>query len=93
MRLRILGAARRRCLRLLGNKQAVQVLFDEVAPRFTDRPGGYTRVLRLAKPRLGDASTRAIPEFLRVRERVVRTADRLPRTGSNRRTSGLQRYH
>ena len=52
-------AARRRCLQLLGDKQAVRVLFDEVAPRFTDRPGGYTRILRLAKPRLGDAGTRA----------------------------------
>ena len=64
-------AARRRCLQLLGDKQAVCVLFDEVAPRFTDRPGGYTRILRLAKPRLGDAGTRAIIEFVGVRDRVV----------------------
>lgn len=64
-------AARRRCLQLLGDKQAVFVLFDEVAPRFTDRPGGYTRILRLAKPRLGDAGTRAILEFVGVRDRVV----------------------
>src|SRR6185312_9543462 len=64
-------AARRRCLRLLGNKQAVSVLFDDVAPRFTDRPGGYTRILRLAKPRLGDAGERAILEFVGVRDRVV----------------------
>ena len=48
-------AARRRLLALLGSKQAVKILFDELAPRFADRPGGYTRVLRLAKPRLGDA--------------------------------------
>lgn len=64
-------AARRRCLQLLGNKQAMLVLFDEVAPRFADRPGGYTRILRLAKPRLGDAGTRAILEFVGVRDRVV----------------------
>jgi large subunit ribosomal protein L17 len=64
-------AARRRCLLLLGNKQAVQVLFDTVAPRFIDRPGGYTRIVRLAKPRLGDAGTRAILEFVGVRDRVV----------------------
>jgi large subunit ribosomal protein L17 len=64
-------AARRRCLRLLGNKQAVLVLFDEVAPRFTERPGGYTRILRLAKPRLGDAGERAILEFVGVRDRVI----------------------
>ena len=64
-------AARRRCLQLIGDKQAVLVLFDTVAPRFTDRPGGYTRILRLAKPRLGDAGTRAIIEFVGVRDRVV----------------------
>lgn len=64
-------AARRRCLQLLGDKGAVSVLFAEVAPRFTDRPGGYTRILRLAKPRLGDAGTRAVLEFVGVRDRVV----------------------
>jgi large subunit ribosomal protein L17 len=69
-------AARRRCLKLLGDKQAVRVLFDEVAPRFTDRPGGYTRILRLAKPRLGDAGERAILEFVGVRDRVVQRSVR-----------------
>jgi len=64
-------AARRRCLQLIGDKQAVRVLFAEVAPRFIDRPGGYTRILRLAKPRLGDAGTRAVLEFVGVRDRVV----------------------
>jgi large subunit ribosomal protein L17 len=64
-------AARRRCLQLLGSKQAVSVLFSEVAPRFLDRPGGYTRILRLAKPRLGDAGTRAVLEFVGVRDRVI----------------------
>ena len=63
--------ARRRCLSLIGDKQAVRVLFNEVAPRFVDRPGGYTRILRLAQPRLGDAGTRAILEFVGVRDRVV----------------------
>jgi large subunit ribosomal protein L17 len=64
-------AARRHCLQLLGDKEAVRVLFAEVAPRFTDRPGGYTRILRLAKPRLGDAGTRAVLEFVGVRDRVA----------------------
>ena len=62
-------AARRRALKLLGDKQAVRVLFDEVAPRFEDRPGGYTRVLRLATPRLGDAGPRAILEFVGTHDR------------------------
>ena len=63
-------AARRRALRLLGDKQAVRILFDDIAPRFADRNGGYTRVLRLAKPRLGDAGTRAILEFVGKNDRV-----------------------
>ncbi|HWA98321.1 MAG TPA: bL17 family ribosomal protein, partial [Pirellulales bacterium] len=67
-------AARRRALELLGNKQAVKVLFDDIAPRFADRDGGYTRILRLAKPRLGDNGTRAILEFVGVRDRSSREA-------------------
>lgn len=62
-------AARRRVLQLLGDKQAVQILFDDIAPRFADRNGGYTRVLRLAKPRLGDAGLQAIIEFVGVHDR------------------------
>jgi large subunit ribosomal protein L17 len=64
-------AARRRCLRLLGDKQAVRILFDDIAPRFADREGGYTRVLKLPNPRLGDAGARAVLEFVGVRDRVV----------------------
>ena len=69
-------AARRRALRLLGDKQAVRILFDEIAPRFADRHGGYTRVLRLAKPRLGDAGTRAILELVGKNDRVRKKAAR-----------------
>jgi len=64
-------AARRRALQLLGDKKAVRVLFEEIAPRFADRNGGYTRVLRLAFPRLGDAGTRAILELVGVHDRVT----------------------
>ncbi len=63
-------AARRRVLKLLGNREAVSILFDDIAPRFADRPGGYTRIMRLAKPRLGDGGTRAILEFVGVRDRI-----------------------
>jgi large subunit ribosomal protein L17 len=69
-------AARRRALRMLGDKQAVRILFDEIAPRFADRNGGYTRVLRLAKPRLGDAGTRAILELVGKNDRVRKKATR-----------------
>jgi large subunit ribosomal protein L17 len=62
-------AARRRVLGLLGSKQAVRILFGDIAPRFVDRKGGYTRILHLAKPRLGDAGARAILEFVGVHDR------------------------
>lgn len=56
--------ARRRVLQLLGDKQATRILFEKIAPRFVDRPGGYTRILKLATPRLGDAGPRAVLEFV-----------------------------
>jgi len=56
--------ARRRVIQLLGDKQAARVVFEVIAPRYMDRPGGYTRVMRLARPRLGDAGERAILEFV-----------------------------
>jgi large subunit ribosomal protein L17 len=67
---------RRRLLTLLGDKQAVEVLLAEVAPRFRDRRGGYTRIVRLATPRLGDAGTRAILEFVGVRDRKVQKSEK-----------------
>lgn len=57
-------AARRRVFAIVKDKQVVRILFDSIAPRFVDRNGGYTRILRLAKPRLGDNGTRAILEFV-----------------------------
>lgn len=69
-------AARRRALQLLGDKQAVRILFDEVAPRYADRDGGYTRILRMAQPRLGDAGTRAALEFVGSHDRVTVRSER-----------------
>jgi len=63
-------ALRRRALQILGDKEAVSTLFERIGPRFADRDGGYTRILRLAKPRLGDAGTRAILEFVGKNDRV-----------------------
>ncbi len=68
--------ARRRCFSLLGDKEAVAILFDDVAPRFTDRNGGYTRIMRMAQPRLGDAGTRAILEFVGQHDRVKQKSER-----------------
>jgi large subunit ribosomal protein L17 len=62
-------AARRQVLRMLGDKQAVRILFGTVAPRFVDRSGGFTRIVKLAQPRLGDNGVRAVLEFVGVRDR------------------------
>lgn len=62
--------ARRRAITMLGNRDIVEEtdgkiekrgtvigkLFSEIGPRYLDRPGGYTRVIKLAKRRLGDNS-------------------------------------
>jgi len=66
----------RRAAQLLGNdRTVVKKLFDEIGPQFVDRPGGYTRILKLAKPRLGDAAPRAILELVGESERRVRVAE------------------
>jgi large subunit ribosomal protein L17 len=80
--------ARRRVLQLIGDKQAVHVLFDEIAPRFVDRPGGYTRILRLARPRLGDAGTRAILELVGVRDRTVARSEKPAFSDGDEQASG-----
>lgn len=68
--------ARRRCIQLLGDKQAVQILFQDIAPRFRTRDGGYTRILKLSKPRLGDSGARAMLEFVGVRDRKVQKSEK-----------------
>jgi len=61
---------RRRAFSMLRDIEAVDILFDELAERFADRPGGYTRIVRLAKVRLGDAGQQALVEFVGERDRV-----------------------
>ncbi|MDX2066137.1 MAG: 50S ribosomal protein L17 [Fimbriimonadaceae bacterium] len=48
---------------LINGEDLVKHLFDEVGPRFKDRPGGYTRLTKLA-PRRGDAATQAVLELV-----------------------------
>lgn len=55
--------ARRLALQQLRQKHAVKILFEEVAPRYTDRNGGYTRVVKLGR-RLGDGAPMAVVELI-----------------------------
>ncbi len=57
--------SKRLAYKQLSNHQLVKKLFDEIGPRFTNVDGGYTRVVKLAKPRPGDAAPLAMIEFSR----------------------------
>ena len=54
----------RKASRVVQNKTVLKKLFDEIGPHFSDRNGGYTRILKLATPRLGDNAKQAIFELV-----------------------------
>ena len=54
---------RRQVAAVLRDPQVVQKLFDEIAPRFVERPGGYTRVVRLGR-RAGDGAEMVVLELV-----------------------------
>lgn len=56
-------SARRLALKRLPNKKTVHKIFDDISPRFSNRPGGYTRVLKTGF-RPGDNANTAIIEFV-----------------------------
>jgi len=55
--------ARRMVASKLGSGEVVKKLFDEIAPRFSERNGGYTRLLKLG-PRQGDAADMVLLELV-----------------------------
>jgi large subunit ribosomal protein L17 len=55
--------ARRLAARVITDPDVTKRLFDEVAPRFTERPGGYTRMIKVG-PRLGDGAQMAVLELV-----------------------------
>ena len=63
-------AARRRVLRFIPNKALVRELFDEIAPVYTDRNGGYTRVLKLGY-RQGDGADMSVLELVDIKKTVI----------------------
>ncbi|MFV0443112.1 MAG: bL17 family ribosomal protein [Planctomycetaceae bacterium] len=63
---------RRMAFDLLRDKEAVDVLFADIAPRFRERQGGYTRIIEIATRRLGDSGRQALIEFVGERDRETR---------------------
>jgi len=64
------------------DKTVVQKLFDDIAPKFADRQGGYTRIIKLSDYRIGDGGSLVLLQLL--------TEESAP-TGTARRSAGLRR--
>lgn len=60
----------RRGMAVLTSKKVAYKLFHEIGPRFKGRPGGYTRIYKLAKVRQGDAAAMAVISLLGVEEQI-----------------------
>lgn len=56
--------ARRLALQMLPDRKVIKKLFEEIAPRFENRQGGYTRLIKLPDRRKGDACELAILELV-----------------------------
>ena len=81
--------SRRVVFRYLQNKYAVTELFKEVAPKVADRPGGYTRIIKLGT-RQGDAADVCFIELVDFDENMAKTPKTAKKTRRSRRSKGAE---
>ena len=84
---------RRVVFRYLKNKDASSVLFRDVAPKISDRPGGYTRIIKLNN-RLGDNAEMAMIELVDFNELLIKDQSKKKKTrrrGGKKATSEVQK--
>lgn len=92
--------ARRRAISLLNNRAiykdqdgkmvksgtVIGKLFSELGPRYLDRPGGYTRIIRLSKRRLGDNGQLVLLQLVGQEETAGREQDKEKKTSGKKRS-------
>ena len=98
-------ASRRRAISLLGNRAiykdedgevvksgtVVSKLFSELGPRYLDRPGGYTRIIRLARRRLGDNGQLVLLQLVGQEGEVTQERSRGKKGAGKKRSKGSDR--
>jgi large subunit ribosomal protein L17 len=66
--------SRRQVMRFIHDKEVVKELFNDIVPKIADRPGGYTRVIKLGN-RIGDAASMAVLELVDYNEVINKKAE------------------
>lgn len=79
--------SRRMVFSYLNDKETVKTLFDEVAEKIAERPGGYTRIIKLGS-RLGDNADMCIIELVDYNESLLKETTAKPKTRRSRRGGG-----
>jgi len=73
----------------LTDQTVVGKLFDQIAPRYADRPGGYTRIIHLSDRRIGDSGNCVLLQLV---EQEPARPESAPRTGSRRKRRASKRH-
>jgi len=81
--------SRRQAYRLLQDRKLVKKLFDDIAPRFSNVNGGYTRVIKVDN-RSGDNAVMSILEFTKIKEEIIEEKKKLKRMRREKKEKRIQ---